>query len=78
MRRVFWVAVGAGAGIYLARKLTRTAESLTPQGIADRLADSIVTLGGAVRDFAAEVRAGMSEREAVLDQTLGLTQPSER
>lgn len=77
MRRVFWVAVGAAAGIYLARKLTRTAEAFTPQGIAESLAESIAILGDAVRDFAEEVRAGMSEREAVLTEALGLDTPTE-
>ena len=60
----------------MARKVGRTAESLTPAGIAESLAESIAILGDAVRDFAEEVRAGMDERELVLGEALGIdTQP---
>lgn len=75
MKRVFWLGVGAAAGIYVARKLTRTAEALTPKGLAEQFADSLAILGEAVRDFGADVRAGMSEREAVLHTALGIDEP---
>ncbi len=68
MRRLFWVALGATAGIYVMRKVTRTAEQLTPQG----LAQSIAGLGDAIRDFADAVTAGMAERELELREALGI------
>ena len=72
MRRVFWVALGATAGILVFRKVTRTAEALTPVGIAESLAEGLAILGDAVRDFGEDVRAGMAEREAVLVEALGI------
>ena len=73
MRRLFWVALGATAGVLLMRKVTKVAEALTPQSMADQLAGSITTLGEAIRDFTLEVRAGMAEREAELNSALGLS-----
>ncbi len=65
MRRLFWMAVGAGAGIYAVRRLSRAAEAFTAAGLASGLGDSL-------RSFADEVRAGMAERELELRQALGL------
>ncbi len=73
MRRLFWLAMGATAGVLLARRVTRAAESLTPASLAHQLALGITELGEAVGDFAAEVRAGMAEREEVLVEALGIT-----
>ncbi|MGN6243407.1 MAG: DUF6167 family protein [Motilibacteraceae bacterium] len=72
MKRLFWLGMGAAAGIYLARKVAQTAESFTPQGIATSLAESLAILGDAVRDFADDVRAGSAEREALLVDALGI------
>ncbi|MGN6331139.1 MAG: DUF6167 family protein [Motilibacteraceae bacterium] len=72
MRRLFWLGMGAAAGIYLARKVAQTAEAFTPQGIATGLAESLAILGDAVRDFADDVRAGSAEREALLVEALGI------
>jgi hypothetical protein len=72
MRRLFWIAAGAAAGIYLARRVQRTAESLTPTGIAGSLGEGLRELADAVRDFADDVRAAMDEREIELREALGL------
>lgn len=72
MKRLFWLGMGAAAGIYLARKVAQTAEAFTPQGIATSLAESLAILGDAVRDFADDVRAGSAEREALLVEALGI------
>jgi Family of unknown function (DUF6167) len=74
VRRLFWVAAGAAAGIYLARRVQRTAQSLTPQGIAGSFVAAMHDVADAVRDFAAEVRVGMAEREIELRHALGLTE----
>jgi hypothetical protein len=66
VRRIFWVAVGAAAGIVLVRKLTKAAEAYTPAGIA-RSASSI---GDGLRELAATIRDGMAEREAELRAAL--------
>jgi len=66
MRRLFWVAIGATAGILVVRKLSRTARSLTPAGLAETVTRSAADIADAIRDFSAEVRVAMSEREKEL------------
>ncbi|GAB3140988.1 hypothetical protein GCM10027290_12820 [Micromonospora sonneratiae] len=63
MKRLLWLGVGLAVGALVVRKLTRTAQSYTPGGIAASLSESA---GGAVeqlRSFVADVRDGMAERE---------------
>ncbi len=76
MRRLFWVSLGVGfggaAGVLVARRIRRTREALTPESIAGVLAGAVGGLTDAVRAFAAEVRAGMAEREAQLREGLGI------
>ena len=64
-RRLFYIALGATAGVLIVRKLTATAERLTPGGIA-------AGLGDAIRDFGEQVRLGMAEREDELRLALGI------
>ena len=68
MRRLFYVAVGAAAGIYVARKVQKAAKAYSPEGLAGKA----VGLGEGLRYFASEVRAGMAERELELRDALGL------
>ena len=68
MSRGLWFVAGAGAGIYAMVKARRTAESLTPDGLRDRVAG--LNLGAHL--FAEEVRAGMTEKETELRERLGL------
>ena len=79
MRRLFWTGIGVGlgatAGVLVARRLRRTREALTPSGIAGALAGAASGLTGAIREFGAEVRAGMTEREAELNDALGFGDP---
>lgn len=72
MKRLFWVALGATAGVLVVRKITQAADSLTPEGAADRVAGGVRELTAAIRDFADEVRAGMTERDAELRYALGI------
>jgi Family of unknown function (DUF6167) len=68
MKRVFWIALGATAGVLVVRKLTKTAHAYTPAG----LAEGVQGLGASIRYFADEVRAGMAEREIELRDALGI------
>jgi hypothetical protein len=68
VKRVFWVALGATAGVLVVRKLSRTAEAYTPEGVGRSLA----SLADAVREVADAVREGMAEREAELRVALGV------
>lgn len=67
MARLFWMAVGAGAGMWAARKVKDKAHKYTPEGVAD----NVTGIGDAIRYFADEVRAGMAEREAELYRAIG-------
>jgi len=68
MRRVFWVAVGAAAGIYAVRKVQKTLHAYSPSGLAGRAGG----IGDSLQGFADEVRAGMAAREAELRAALGI------
>ena len=62
-RRLFYIALGATAGVLVVRKLTQTANRFAPGSVVGELTE-------AIRDFAAEVRLGMAEREDELRATL--------
>ncbi|MFJ6213679.1 DUF6167 family protein [Streptomyces sp. NPDC092296] len=72
MRRVFWMAVGAGATVWAMNKANEAARRLTPDSLAGTAARGALNLGEAVRSFAGEVRTGMAEREYQLRADLGL------
>ncbi|WP_052442381.1 DUF6167 family protein [Streptacidiphilus neutrinimicus] len=72
MRRIFWMAVGAGATLWTINKANRVARSLTPGGVAEGAALGSLEVGRAVRNFKDEVRAGMLQRELQLNRQLGL------
>ncbi|AXI80717.1 DUF6167 family protein [Peterkaempfera bronchialis] len=72
MRRIFWMAVGAGATVWAMSKANDAARRLTPTGLAGTAARGALDLGDAVRQFTGEVRAGMAERERELRTDLGL------
>lgn len=72
MRRLFWVAVGAAAGVYAVRKVQRTMHAYSPSGLAERATG----LGDTLKAFADEVRDRAAEREQQLREALGLTEES--
>ena len=72
MRRLFWLAMGITIGALLVRKLSRAAERLTPSGMANGIGGALRELAEAIRDFAADVREAMHEREAQLREATGL------
>ncbi|MGQ0630593.1 MAG: hypothetical protein ACT4P1_06085 [Sporichthyaceae bacterium] len=72
MKRLFWTGMGVAVGVLATRKASRALETLTPEGMSNRLADSITHLGGAIRDFGMDVREGMWDRQDALEEALGL------
>jgi hypothetical protein len=72
VRRLFWVALGASAGILVARRLTRAASRLTPDGAAGQVSGALGRLTQAVGEFADDVRVGMAERDGELREALGI------
>jgi hypothetical protein len=71
-RRLFYVALGAVAGVLVVRKLTQTAQRFTPAGVQESMVGALGGLGEAIRDFGEAVREGMAEREVELRASLGL------
>lgn len=75
MRRVFWLAVGLGAGAVVGVALTRWArhksESLAPANLGRQAAEVVGDVGRLVREAAAEFRAGAAEKEAEIRAALG-------
>ena len=68
MRRIFWTALGATVGILVVRKVTKTAQSYTPEGMARGLSG----IGEGLREMAQVVRESMAERDAELRLALGV------
>lgn len=68
MRRLFWIALGAAAGVLVVRKVSKAAEAYTPEG----LGRSAASLADGLRDLADAVREGMAEREQELRLALGV------
>ena len=71
-RRLVYIAFGAAAGVLAVHRATRAAKRFTPAGVQSSLADSLSGLTEAFREFTAELRIAMAEREEELRVTLGL------
>jgi hypothetical protein len=72
MKRLFWLAMGVTIGALIVRRLTRVAERLTPSGLAESVGGALAELSASLRDFAADVREAMGEREVELRAGTGL------
>ncbi|MGA8115746.1 MAG: hypothetical protein WCA46_18965 [Actinocatenispora sp.] len=70
MRRLFWLGVGVAVGVVAVRKISRTAEAYTPQGVAASLQSSAVGAMDQVRSFVSDVRASMAEREDQIQEAV--------
>jgi len=70
MRRLFWLAAGAAAGVVAVRQANRVLHRLTPSGAARSAAGGFHRLGDRARAFADDVRIGMAEREAEIARAL--------
>lgn len=66
--RSLWFVAGAGTGVYAMTRVRRVAESLTADGLRDRV--GALALGA--RLVREEVAAGQAEKEAELRPRLGL------
>jgi hypothetical protein len=72
VRRLFWLGLGLALGALIFRRLSRAAEQLTPKGLANSAGAALAELTAAIQDFAADVRQGMVEHEAVLREAAEL------
>ncbi len=70
IRRAVITAVGVGVGIalgvWMVRKVERVQRSLTPQHLAQRAGDGVVSLGSRVSSALADGRQAIAAREAEL------------
>jgi hypothetical protein len=69
---MFYIALGATVGILIVRKASQAASRFTPSGMSSSMTGALGGLGDAIRDFGANVREGMAEREDMLRSELGL------
>ncbi|MER5354892.1 DUF6167 family protein [Kitasatospora sp. NPDC002551] len=72
VRRIFWMAVGAGATVWAVNKANEAVHRLTPDSLSGTAARGALHLGDLAKQFAQDVRAGMTEREEQLREDLGL------
>lgn len=66
MKRLLWLGAGLAIGVLVVRKAGKLARAYSPSGLSASARDSAVGLVDSVRDFVADVRDGMAEREAQL------------
>lgn len=70
MRRIFWFALGLGAGIAgalsITRRVRRQMERMSPAGVGRRAGRSAADAVGLVVDALGNYRSGAAEREAEL------------
>ncbi|MFD4256719.1 hypothetical protein ACFWR9_03560 [Streptomyces sp. NPDC058534] len=78
-RRTFWFGTGMAAGVWATTKVNRKLRQLTPESLAATAANKALDAGTRLKDravgFALDVRDNMAQREAELDDALGLGAP---
>ena len=70
IKRVFWLGMGVAIGVIVVRKVTRAAEAYSPSGLAGSARNSAAGLVDSVRNFVSDVRVGMAEREAQIQEAI--------
>ena len=74
MRRIFWLAVGLGAGataaVIASRWMKRKTQALAPANVAREARQTAGDLGRLVREALADARTAMAEREAEIRASL--------
>ena len=73
MRRLFYVAFGATAGVLVVRRVSKAANKWTPEGIAAQAGGA----GERIAEWWAEVKVLAAQREAELREALGLDSDEE-
>ena len=71
-RRLVYIAFGAAVGVLVVHRATQAAKRFTPAGVQASVAGSLGGLTEAIREFTAELKVAMAEREEELRSTLGL------
>jgi hypothetical protein len=75
MRRIFWLAMGLGAGVtaavMLSRWTRRQAERMSPPNLARQAGETFRDAGSLVTEALTEFRKGMAEKESEVRASLG-------
>ncbi|MFC7217776.1 DUF6167 family protein [Streptomyces polyrhachis] len=71
-RRTFWFTAGAVTGVWATTKAQRFVRGLTPESLAATAVNRAIDAGFRAKLFAEDVRDAMAEREAQLNDALGL------
>ena len=71
-RRLFWFAIGAGVAVFVLVKIRGYIKKASPDAIGRRVAESASGVSQSAQGFIDWVRAGMTERETELRESLGL------
>ncbi|MGW1806775.1 hypothetical protein [Streptomyces sp. NPDC002078] len=75
-RRTFWFTTGVAAGVWATTKVNRKLRQLTPESLAATAANKALETGQRLKDravvFALDVRDNMAQREAELEEALGI------
>jgi hypothetical protein len=72
VRRIFWVALGATAGVLIVRRITQMARAVTPAAVADNLSEAGDRARSGLSEFFETVGEYAAEREHDLRTALGL------
>jgi len=82
VKRLLWLGIGLAVGALVVRQVTKTVQAYSPSSLAGSARESAVGIVGSVRDFVADVREGMAEREAEIhaafEQGISLDELAER
>lgn len=80
-RRTFWFTTGVAAGVWATTKVNRKLKQLTPESLAATAANKALETGQRLKDravgFALDVRDNMAQREAELEEALGIDENPE-
>ncbi|MEU0059245.1 hypothetical protein [Streptomyces sp. NPDC006334] len=80
-RRTFWFTSGVAAGVWATTKVNRKLRQLTPESLAVSAANKALETGARLKDravgFALDVRDNMAQREAELEEALGIHEDPE-
>ncbi len=82
IKRLMWLGIGLAVGAVVARQVAKTVEAYSPANLAGSARNSAADLWDQVKDFVADVREGMAEREeqieAAFEQGVSLEELEER
>lgn len=76
VRRLFWVALGAGAGVLIVRQITKASRRYSASGVAERVSSFRGSVTDSLRELIDDIRLAADERESELYQALGIEAPA--